>query len=258
MQQAPATCNDVACVGFSGQMHGAVLLGAEGDVIRPAIIWCDQRTEKTNRGNLNKSSVSPASFNSPAIARSQFHAHQLPLGRENEPQNWARVRHVMLPKDYIRYRLTGDPRYRNGRRVRTLMLDVTNRRWSIEILTGAKIPREWLLLSLRISGRMREALQRRRGGATGLKFGTRSRRRRRRSSCGRRRNGIVRAGRRQRQRSARPASFSLQRSPRSRSAGPAAHFLPRDSRPLACDGRNQAADFLFAGFRDQFGRRQGR
>jgi xylulokinase len=144
MQQAQATSTDVACVGFSGQMHGAVLLDAAGDVIRPAIIWCDQRTEKQSR-ELEKmfglSRIIQLTCNPPLT---NFTLTKLLWVRENELQNWIRVRHVMLPKDYIRYRLTGDRAIDMADASGTLMLDVTNRRWSIEILRGAKIPQEWL------------------------------------------------------------------------------------------------------------------
>ncbi|HWY42663.1 MAG TPA: xylulokinase [Candidatus Sulfotelmatobacter sp.] len=144
LQQAHATSDDVACVGFSGQMHGAVLLDATGNVIRPAIIWCDQRTEKQSQElekSFGLSRIIQLTCNPPLT---NFTLTKLLWVRENEPQNWARVLHVMLPKDYIRYRLTGDRAIDMADASGTLMLDVTNRRWSVEILSGAKIPQEWL------------------------------------------------------------------------------------------------------------------
>jgi xylulokinase len=171
MQQAHATSQDVACVGFSGQMHGAVLLDAAGDVIRPAIIWCDQRTERQSR-ELEKlfglSRIIQLTCNPPLT---NFTLTRLLWVRENEPQNWARVRHVMLPKDYIRYRLTGDRAIDVADASGTLMLDVTNRRWSLEILTGAKIPQEWLP-SLYESPDVSGKLSKEGAEATGLKVGT--------------------------------------------------------------------------------------
>jgi xylulokinase len=171
MQQAQATSNDVACVGFSGQMHGAVLLDAAGDVIRPAIIWCDQRTEKQSR-ELEKifglSRIIQLTCNPPLT---NFTLTKLLWVRENETQNWVRVRHVMLPKDYIRYRLTGDRAIDMADASGTLMLDVTNRRWSLEILKGVKIPQEWLP-ALYESPDLCGKLSKEGAEATGLKAGT--------------------------------------------------------------------------------------
>ena len=171
MQQGHATASDVACVGFSGQMHGAVLLDAAGEVIRPAIIWCDQRTEKQSQ-ELEKifglSRIIQLTCNPPLT---NFTLTKLLWVREHEPQNWARVSHVMLPKDYVRYRLTGDRAIDMADASGTLMLDVTNRRWSGEILSGAKIPREWLP-SLYESPDVCGKLSKEGGEATGLKVGT--------------------------------------------------------------------------------------
>src|ERR1051325_11229684 len=98
----------IACVGFSGQMHGAVMLDAKDQVVRPALIWCDVRTQKqcdelTQRigaARLIELTCNPALTN--------FTLTKFLWVRENEPQNWARVRSVMLPKDYVRFRLTGE------------------------------------------------------------------------------------------------------------------------------------------------------
>jgi xylulokinase len=142
--QASAKPEDVVCVGFSGQMHGAVMLDASGNVIRPAIIWCDQRTEKQSKEleqSFGLSRIIQLTCNPPLT---NFTLTKLLWVRENEPQNFARIRFVMLPKDYIRYRLTGDRAIDMADASGTLMLDVTNRRWSSEVLGGAKIPLEWL------------------------------------------------------------------------------------------------------------------
>src|SRR5260370_2164460 len=98
----------IACVGFSGQMHGAVMLDSSGDVVRPALIWCDVRTdkqcqelnEKVGSGRLIQLTCNPALPN--------FTLTKFLWTREKEPENWSRVRSVMLPKDYVRFRLTGD------------------------------------------------------------------------------------------------------------------------------------------------------
>ncbi len=129
----------VACVGFSGQMHGAVMLDASGAVVRPALIWCDQRTqaqcdqltEKIGAERLIQLTCNPALTN--------FTLTKLMWVRENEPELWARVRHIMLPKDYVRFRLTGEHAIDMADASGTLMLDVANRKWSQEILAATGI-----------------------------------------------------------------------------------------------------------------------
>jgi len=142
--QAKARPEDVACIGFSGQMHGAVLLDAAEEVIRPAIIWCDQRTEKQSKQlaeQFGLARIIQLTCNPPLT---NFTLTKLLWVRENEPQNWSRIRHVMLPKDYVRYRLTGERAIDMADASGTLMLDVANRCWSEEILSGTRIPKEWL------------------------------------------------------------------------------------------------------------------
>ena len=129
----------IACVGLSGQMHGAVMLDAAGSVVRPALIWCDVRTQKQCRdlterigsGNLIQLTCNPALTN--------FTLTKLLWVRENEPQNWKNVRFVMLPKDYVRFRLTGDKVTDVADASGTLMLDVSRRRWSSEVLQRVEI-----------------------------------------------------------------------------------------------------------------------
>ncbi|HJZ62916.1 MAG TPA: xylulokinase [Candidatus Acidoferrum sp.] len=135
---------DVACIGFSGQMHGAVMLDESGKVIRPAIIWCDQRTEKQSKeleAAFGLSNIIQLTCNPPLT---NFTLTKLLWVRDNEPQNWSRIRYVMLPKDYIRFRLTGDHAIDVADASGTLILDVANRKWSEKILSETKIPREWL------------------------------------------------------------------------------------------------------------------
>jgi len=171
LAQPKARPEDVACIGFSGQMHGAVLLEATGNVIRPAIIWCDQRTEKQSQQlaeQFGLARIIQLTCNPPLT---NFTLTKLLWVRENEPQHWSRVRHVMLPKDYIRYRLTGDRAIDMADASGTLILDVTNRRWSAEILSGAQIPKEWLpqlFESPEVCGKLSEEG----AEAVGLKIGT--------------------------------------------------------------------------------------
>jgi xylulokinase len=152
-------------------MHGAVILDESGNVIRPAIIWCDQRTEKQSKDlehDFGLSRIIQLTCNPPLT---NFTLTKLLWVRENEPQNFARICSVMLPKDYIRYRLTGDRAIDMADASGTLMLDVTNRRWSSEILSGSRIPQEWLP-ALYESPEVCGKLSREGAEATGLQIGT--------------------------------------------------------------------------------------
>ena len=120
-------------------MHGAVLLDEQGRVVRPALIWCDVRTEKQCREltralglqRLIRLTCNPALPN--------FTLTKILWVRENEPANWERVRHVLLPKDYVRFRLTGERATDMADASGTLLLDVAHRRWSSEMLDAAAL-----------------------------------------------------------------------------------------------------------------------
>jgi xylulokinase len=131
-------------VGLTGQMHGAVFLDANGEIIRPAILWNDQRTgaaceaiEATvGREKLRRITGNPA--------LTGFQAPKILWLRDNEPDHYARLAHVLLPKDYIRYRLSGTFATDVSDAAGTLLLDLAARDWSDEILTALNIPRDWL------------------------------------------------------------------------------------------------------------------
>ncbi len=131
--------DQIACVGLTGQMHGAVLLDASGQSLRPSIIWCDQRTEAECHW-LNET-IGPARLltltSNPALTN--FTLTKLLWVRSHEPDIWARVRHVLLPKDYVRYRLSGEFAIDVADASGTLMLDVARRRWSQEIMEAVGI-----------------------------------------------------------------------------------------------------------------------
>ncbi len=132
---------EIGCVGFSGQMHGAVMLDAADEVVRPALIWCDVRTSKqcldlTDRVGADR--IIQLTCN-PALTN--FTLTKLLWTREHEPHLWSRVRAVMLPKDYVRFRLTGDRATDMADASGTLMLDVARRRWSDEMLQATGIDR---------------------------------------------------------------------------------------------------------------------
>ena len=171
IQSSGESADSIACVGFSGQMHGAVLLDQSDEVIRPAIIWCDQRTEAQSKYleqlfGLDK--IIQLTCNPPLT---NFTLTKFLWVQQNEPKHWKRVRKVMLPKDYVRLRLTGESAIDVADASGTLMLDVANRKWSTEILSKTGIDPQMLpklFESQDVCGRISEAGAK----ATGLKFGT--------------------------------------------------------------------------------------
>lgn len=131
---------DVAAIGLSGQMHGSVFLDDAGEVIRPALLWNDQRTAAECREIEERAGGREALIRMTANpALTGFTAPKLLWVREHEPQHWDRVRQVLLPKDYIRYRLTGAFATEVSDASGTLLLDVAHRRWSTELLGKLEI-----------------------------------------------------------------------------------------------------------------------
>jgi xylulokinase len=134
----------IAGIGLSGQMHGSVFLDGDRSVIRPCILWCDQRTstecdwitEEVGAGNLARWVGNPAlpGFTAPKVL----------WLRANEPASYARVRHLLLPKDYINLRLTGSLATEVSDASGTLLFDVVDRAWSRAMLERLEIPAEWL------------------------------------------------------------------------------------------------------------------
>ncbi len=135
---------DVAGVGLTGQMHGLVVLDAQGDVLRPCIMWNDQRTEeqcsqitqevgKENLLQLTGNPVLPG-----------FTAPKILWVRQHEPRIYQQVAKVLLPKDYVRYRLTGEFFSEVSDASGTSLFNVGQRRWSDEMLKALDIPRAWL------------------------------------------------------------------------------------------------------------------
>jgi xylulokinase len=171
LQQAKLRGEDVACVGFSGQMHGAVMLDARDRVVRPALIWCDVRTERQCRELTEKIGAERLIQLTCNPALANFTLTKFLWVRENEPERWKQVRSVMLPKDYVRFRLTGDRAIDMADASGTLMLDVANRRWSKEMLAATGIDQDLLPAlyeSPDVCGKVSTAGE----AATGLKQGT--------------------------------------------------------------------------------------
>src|SRR5215472_11995352 len=131
--------DQIRSIGFSGQMHGAVMLDDRGSVVRPALIWCDVRTEEQCQ-NLTQTigweKLIQLTCNPPLA---NFTLTRFLWTRENEPENWNRVHSVMLPKDYVRFKLTGERATDVADASGTLMLDVARRQWSRETLDAVGI-----------------------------------------------------------------------------------------------------------------------
>ncbi|PJF47519.1 MAG: xylulokinase [Chloroflexi bacterium] len=149
LAQAGASGHDVRGIGLSGQMHGLTLLDRAGNVLRPAILWNDQRTAAQCDEIVHRAGgpmrTRELVANLPATS---YTAPKLLWVREHEPDVYARVAHVLLPKDYIRYKLSGEFATEVGDATGTGLLDVRHRRWSDEMLALLDIPREWLPLCL--------------------------------------------------------------------------------------------------------------
>lgn len=131
-------------IGFSGQMHGLVLLDKEGMVLRPAILWCDQRTQEECdylNSEIGKDKISLYTGN---MALTGFTAPKLLWVRKHEEEVFHKIAHVLLPKDYIRYKLTGEFATDVSDASGMLMLDVKNRKWSKEMLELLQLEEEVL------------------------------------------------------------------------------------------------------------------
>jgi xylulokinase len=165
-------CGDqIACVGLSGQMHGAVLLDEQASVVRPALIWCDVRTEKQSldlTAQIGSERLIQLTCN-PALTN--FTLTKCLWVRENEPENWKKIRSVMLPKDYVRLQLTGERATDMADASGTLLLDVAHRRWSKEILALVQME-ESLLPALYESPEICGQVSAAGAAATGLRCGT--------------------------------------------------------------------------------------
>src|SRR3984893_19080503 len=163
--------DQIACVGFSGQMHGAVMLDESDEVVRPALIWCDVRTDKQCKELTEKIGSEQLIRLTCNPALPNFTLTKFLWVRENEPENWNRVRSVMLPKDYVRFKLTEERATDVADASGTLLLDVVRRQWSGEVLEAAGIDKS-LLPSLYESPEVCGKVSAAGAEATGLAGGT--------------------------------------------------------------------------------------
>lgn len=136
--------SEVKGISFGGQMHGLVILDGNGEVIRPCILWNDGRTQaQTDYLNnvIGKENLSKYTGN---IAFAGFTAPKILWVKENEPENFAKIAKIMLPKDYLAYKLTGVHSTDYSDASGMLLLDVENKRWSDEMCGICSVKKEWL------------------------------------------------------------------------------------------------------------------
>jgi xylulokinase len=144
LRQAGITGGSIRAIGLSGQMHGLVILDAADNVIRPSLIWCDQRSQpQVDSINQTIGAENVLAYTANPVLTG-FTLPKLLWVRDNEPAHYARVRRVLLPKDYIRYRLTGEFASDVSDSSGTALFDVVNRRWSREMCEKLGIPSGWL------------------------------------------------------------------------------------------------------------------
>jgi len=161
----------IEAVGLTGQMHGCVMLDSSGEVLRPALIWCDQRTQPQCdwlTATIGFERLIELTCN-PALPN--FTLTKLLWVREHQPETFAKIAHVLCPKDFVRYKLTGEFAMDMQEASGTLLLDVANRRWSEEVAAIAGIPMAWLprlFEGPEICAKISESG----AGATGLAAGT--------------------------------------------------------------------------------------
>lgn len=170
LTEAKITGESIAGLGLSGQMHGLVLLDDRGEVLRPALIWCDQRSQpqvNAIEAKIGRERILDYIAN-PVLTG--FTLPKLLWVRDNEPELFARVRKVLLPKDYIRYRLTGEYATEPSDASGTALFDVVRREWSQQMIAALGLDASLLpkvVESTAVSG----CISRAAAEATGLEAG---------------------------------------------------------------------------------------
>ena len=134
----------IKSIGLTGQMHGLVLLDAQDHVLRPAILWNDQRTADSCETLAEQIGLDQLINITGNPALTGFTAPKLLWVREHEPKIYQRIAHILLPKDYIRFKLSGDTAVDCADASGTSLFDITQRAWSQEILSTLEIKTEWL------------------------------------------------------------------------------------------------------------------
>ena len=143
LKKSGVKSSDVVALGISGQMHGLVMLDEQNRVLRPAILWCDQRTGK-ECDMLNKTLGKTLIDITANPALTGFTASKILWVKHNEPEIFAKCRHILLPKDYLRFRLTGDYATDVSDASGMQLLDVPHRAWSDVMIDAVGIKKTYL------------------------------------------------------------------------------------------------------------------
>jgi xylulokinase len=144
LAKVAAEAGEVGGIGLTGQMHGSVFLDSSDRVVRPALLWNDQRTQAQCDGITRAVGEEHLISIAGNPALTGFQAPKIVWLRDEEPDNFRRVSRVLLPKDYVRLRLTGEYATDASDAAGTLLLDMQARDWSGEILDALEIPQEWM------------------------------------------------------------------------------------------------------------------
>ena len=161
MAQSGVSKDDVKGIGISGQMHGLVMLDKDNNVIRPSIIWCDQRTAKEVEWMTNTVGEKKLIEITANPALTGWTAAKILWVKNNEPENYAKVAHILLPKDYLRFVLTNEYATEVSDASGMQLLDVPNRKWSDELLSAFGIDKSWLgkvYESCEVTGKLTKAM----------------------------------------------------------------------------------------------------
>lgn len=194
LSSADINGDEVAGIGLAGQMHSSVMLDANNEVLRPSILWCDTRTsaqcrwitETVGEENLVKWVSNPA--------LEGFTAPKIIWVRDNEPEIYEKIKRVVLPKDYIRFKLTGEFAMEVSDAAGTLLFDVQHRKWSEEMMNALGLPSDIMppvFESTEVCGAVTNEV----ATVTGLKAGTPVVGGGADNTCGAVGTGIVRPGR---------------------------------------------------------------
>jgi xylulokinase len=144
LKASGATAERIAAIGLTGQMHGLVLLDGEGSPLRPAILWNDQRTQAQCDEIHARIGVKRFIQVTGNKALTGFTAPKILWVQQEEPELYARAEHILLPKDYLRYRLTGEYALDKADGAGTVLFDLHSRDWSGEVLEALEINPSWL------------------------------------------------------------------------------------------------------------------
>jgi xylulokinase len=171
LAQAGATGANVRAIGMTGQMHGLTMLDRDNRVLRPAILWNDQRTAQECEEITERLGFDRLLALTGNKMLTGFTAPKILWVRKHEPDVYARTAHILLPKDYVRFRLTGEYAVDKADGAGMLLFDLKRRDWAPELLTALEIPLEWLPKTFEgpeVTGQITAAA----AEITGLKAGT--------------------------------------------------------------------------------------